>query len=157
MPCNTVNNSIRLAKKNYFTRNFEANKTNPRKTWQLINDLTSRTAARSKIISQLKVGDQKITSPTGIAEVFNNHFSSIAETLSNKLPSCNIKPEFYLNPANSSFTIVPPSAQVVCDLLCNIDEKKAIGLDGIPNKLLKMSAYIVGPSLSKIFNRSIET
>ena len=45
----------------------------------------------------------------------------------------------------------------VYKLLSEIDEKKAVGLDNIPNKLLKMAAQVVAPSLTGIFSASIRT
>ena len=42
-------------------------------------------------------------------------------------------------------------------LLKTIDEKKSAGLDNIPNKLLKIAAEVVAPSLTKIFIQSIIT
>ena len=41
--------------------------------------------------------------------------------------------------------------------MCTIDEKKSVGLDKIPNKLLKMAASVVAPSLTAIFSASICT
>ena len=38
-----------------------------------------------------------------------------------------------------------------------IDEKKSVGLDKIPNKLLKMAANVVARSLTAIFSASICT
>ena len=45
----------------------------------------------------------------------------------------------------------------VCELLSQLDEKKAMGLDGVRCKLLKLASSIIGPSLTKIFNSCIET
>ena len=39
---NQVNNSIKYVKRTYFNENLAANKKDPRKTWQLINELNSR-------------------------------------------------------------------------------------------------------------------
>ena len=39
---NHTNNLIKKAKREYFVNNFEANKSNPKKTWNLINQLSSR-------------------------------------------------------------------------------------------------------------------
>mgnify|MGYP001792511369 CR=1 FL=1 len=36
-------------------------------------------------------------------------------------------------------------------------KKKAVGLDSIPNTLLKMASHIIAPSLTSIFHRSIVT
>ena len=42
-------------------------------------------------------------------------------------------------------------------MLKAIDENKSVGLDNIPNKLLKMAADVVAPSLTEIFSQSINT
>ena len=42
-------------------------------------------------------------------------------------------------------------------LLSRINERKAPGLDNIPNKLIKIAAEIISPSLTEIFARSIST
>ena len=42
-------------------------------------------------------------------------------------------------------------------LLENINVRKATGLDGVSNKLLKFAAHIVAPSLTEIFTTSINT
>jgi hypothetical protein len=41
--------------------------------------------------------------------------------------------------------------------LSTIDEKKSVGLDKIPNKLLKLAADVIAPSLTGIFATSINT
>ena len=153
---NRVNNEIKLAKKTYYTCNFKQFSGNSRKTWQLINELQSRNTSQTKI-SELKIGEQVISSPTDIADCFNDHFTSIAKSLADKLPSSSVNPESYLKQVNTVFSIDPPSSQIVCKLLSDIDVKKAVGLDAIPNQLLKLAANIVGPSLTIIFKKSIET
>ena len=45
----------------------------------------------------------------------------------------------------------------MCELLSQLDEKKAMGLDGVPCKPLRLASSIIGPSLTKIFNTCIET
>ena len=52
---NEVNNAITSAKKQYFTHNLEVNKMNSRKTWKLIDDLSSRKYGRVRNISEIKV------------------------------------------------------------------------------------------------------
>ena len=43
---NQANNAIKLAKKLYVSDNLEANKGNLRKTWNVINELTSRNSGK---------------------------------------------------------------------------------------------------------------
>ena len=56
---NQANNAIKLAKKLYVSDNLEANKGNLRKTWNVINELTSRNSGKSTNILEIKV-DNKI-------------------------------------------------------------------------------------------------
>jgi hypothetical protein len=43
----------------------------------------------------------------------------------------------------------------VTRLLESINSNKATGLDGIPGRILKLSADVVSPSLTKIFNQCL--
>ena len=71
---NEVNNAIKSAKKQYFTHNLEVNKMNPRKTWKLIDDLSSRKYGRVRNISEIKVNNEPISSAAEMAEVFHDFF-----------------------------------------------------------------------------------
>ena len=57
---NHTNNLIKKAKREYFVNNFEANKSNPKKTWNLINQLSSRSSKKSVNISEIKTGTNVI-------------------------------------------------------------------------------------------------
>ena len=70
---NKANNSVKKAKRKYFSENLDANKSDPRKTWRLINELQSRQSKSTKV-SQVKTGNQVFTSPGDIAEAFENKF-----------------------------------------------------------------------------------
>ena len=83
-----------------------------------------------------------------MAEVFNDHFTNIGQVLAQEVPAAEVNPEFYLSHTDKAFHLKTPSLDVVFNLLRNIDEKKATGLDMIPSKLLKMAASIVTPSLT---------
>ena len=92
-----------------------------------------------------------------MAEAFNDHFTNIGQVLAQEVPAAAVNPEFYLLHTDKAFCLKTPSLDVVINLLRNIDEKKATGLDMIPRKLLKMAASIVAPSLTAIFTKSIIT
>ena len=92
-----------------------------------------------------------------LAETFNRHFSNIAQVLAQDIPVVDVNPESYLEPTESSFSLQIPSVNTVFNFLSKIDEKKATGFDRILNKLLKMAASIVTPSLTYIFSKSILT
>ena len=153
---NEVNNAIKSAKKQYFTHNLEVNNLNPRKTWKLVDDLTSRKNGRVRNISEIKVNNESISSAVEMAEVFNDFFATIGSNLASEIQPSTIEPEFYLQPTDTIFSLKPPSTSTVCRLLNQLDTNKATGLDRIPCKLLKLSSSIVGPSLAFIFKCCID-
>ena len=103
------------------------------------------------IVSQVKTGNQVYISPGDITEAFNNHFTSIGQSLAQEVPSLEIDPLAYVN------SVQRINVQKVIKLLKVIDVGKATGLDKIPNRLLKIAADVVVPSLTGIFNQSLVT
>lgn len=96
---NQTNNSIKNAKRRYFTDNLDANKRDPRKTWKLINELRCR-QQKSVDISELELGDRKITCASELSEAFNHHFTNVGQTLVNEIPQAKKEPEVFLKPVN---------------------------------------------------------
>ena len=96
--------------------NLEVNKMNPRKTWKLIDDLSSR-IIWVRNISEIKVNNEPITSVAEMAEVFNDFFATIGSNLASEIQLSTIEPEFYLQPTDTIFSLKPPSASTVCNLL----------------------------------------
>ena len=96
-----------------------------KKTWKLINDLSSRSSCNSK---KVIVKEQVVTSPAEIAEPFNNYFSSVGKNLADKIPLTHHEPEVYLNPTDKRFSLKAPIVDKVYNLLHTIDEKKSTGL-----------------------------
>ena len=155
---NQTNAEIKKLKRDYFTKNLELNKHNMKKTWQLINKLSSRNTGKTKRISEINLGEQlDITSPVEIAEAFNSYFSSVGDNLAAEIPYPDHDPNFYLKPSDKTFSLQTPTVDTVHRFLSTIDEKKSVGLDKIPNKLLKLAADVIAPSLTGIFAISINT
>ena len=152
---NHINNEIKQAKRAYFTRNLEFNRGDMKKTWKLINELTSKNVAKSKKVSELNIGDQKITASAEIAEAFNEYFSTVGNNLASEIPTPVHTPEFYLKPTDKAFSLQIPTVDTVYRQLITLDEKKSAGLDNIPNKILKIAADVIAPSLTEIFAASI--
>ena len=95
---NQVNNAIKNAKRSYYYNTFKTYDCNSRKTWQVINEITSRKSGKS-VINELECNGKKTNNPTEIAETFNTFFSEIGSELSKKefiekkaIKSLSIKP-----------------------------------------------------------------
>ena len=88
---------------------------------------------------------------------FHSHFTNIGHSLTQEIPSSEIDPLAYVNPVDGVFSFQRINVQKVIKLLKAIDVSKATGLDKIPNRLLKIAADVVAPSLTGIFNQSLVT
>ena len=150
---NQVNNAIKNAKRSYYYNTFKTYDCNSRKTWQVINEITSH----KSVINELECNGKKTNNPTEIAETFNTFFSEISSELSKEIEDEDVSYKQFIDQTNEefSFEIITPS-QVILSLtkLCR---SKATGLDSISARLLRECPDLIAKSLSQIFNQSIET
>ena len=72
--CNETNNAFTQAKRQHFMHNLEMNKENPRKTWMLIDELTSCKCGKIRNISQIKIENKIVNSADEMTEAFNDFF-----------------------------------------------------------------------------------
>ena len=129
-------------------------KRDPKNAWRLINELTSRKTSVNSNVKAIKQG-VTLTNSADIANTFNNYFTTIGDNLAKKIPCSDVNPVSYISPVNSAFSFAEISLESVLKSLKSINPNKATGPDNIPNKVLKMAAEILSPSLSAIFNRSL--
>ena len=85
---NSVNQKIFHAKETYFKNAFCENKGNPKKTWKIINELTSKNRKATQITEIDLVGDL-INDSDKIADAFNEHFSNIGPKLADNIKEGN--------------------------------------------------------------------
>ena len=82
---NSVNNEIKLAKNAHYMNAFLENESNVKKTWGIINELTSRKQNDSHV-KEIELNGASISDPPGLSETLNTHFASIAPKLMEKIP-----------------------------------------------------------------------
>ena len=70
-------------------------KDNMAKTWKILNSMTNRSKS-NKSISCIEHNDVKLTSPSAIAEKFNDFFVNVGPDLAKKVPSSPTKPSSFL-------------------------------------------------------------
>ena len=114
-------------------------------------------------MNELKLNNNTITDSTLIAESLNNYFINIGPQLASDISSYE-EPDNDLNnenvsgarlSQNTSFHFTQSEIHNVYSILNNLKANKSTGLDKIPAKILKLSAEIIAPSLTYIFNLSL--
>ena len=154
---NRVNRELKKAKRNYYTKYFEVNSNNIKKTWEGIRSIINIKATKSTI-SQIKVNNKVIKNQKEIVETLNNFFVNVGPNTDRNIPvNPKIKPEKYLKNRNQlNFLIAHISNEEVLDIINQL-ENKSTGPQSIPIKLLKLIPDLILVPQCKIINHSFQT
>ncbi len=131
---NSVNNEIKFAKKAHYMNAFHENESSVKKTWGIINELTSRKQNNSHV-KEIKLNGSSVSDPPGLSEAFNTHFASIGPKLTEKIPcdenNCSYLEYLNCHISGNTFELKSTSSSMVCSLLDKLCKSKATGLDKI--------------------------
>ncbi len=88
--------SVEVSLHAIYYNTFETYECNSRKTWQVINEITSRKSGKS-VINELECNGKKTNNPTEIAETFNTFFSEIGSELSKEIEDVDVSYKEFLD------------------------------------------------------------
>ncbi len=84
---NIFNSTLRASKAHYFDAKFRQYSKNPKKTWDVLNELTSNIPKnKSAKIPNITTTNNTISDPTEIANKFNVFFSRAGKHISDNIP-----------------------------------------------------------------------
>ena len=151
------------AKRNYFHNllNEAKNSDDRRATWEIINKAFGKNKKKRVYPEKVLMGDSSnptiSESPKDIANVLNDHFTSIAESLAKNLDSTKSKFSDFMGPENkSSMYLTFIEIHEILEEIKKICIKKAKGYDEIYPKLIKWAADLFAPILQILFNKCIQ-
>ena len=156
---------MRQAKSKYFCDKIQncSHSKDVKKSWSLINTLLGRKQKLSNV-KQLIIDDTIISDDKLIAESFKEYFINVGiniETESEQfyeIPSDDQIPESGPDHSpNIRFKFANINVSNVAMNLSNLKVSKATGMDNLPAKILKISSYLIAPSLTAIFNMSLKS
>jgi hypothetical protein len=147
--------TLRASKKHYYETKFKQFSKNPKKSWELLNELTG--SSRKDVgIENLVIDGQYVNQPEIIASEFNKFFATAGKKVAESVPK-SIDPTSYL-----SYTDVPDlsfdhiTSAHISDILKSFPNKSSSDLDGISLKLLKYVNFEICEPLAHIFSLSLE-
>ena len=130
------------------------NKNNLKKTWQIINQLLSK--SKIKIKNQFFIDNELISDDAEISNHFNTYFSTIVENLVKKIPWTAAKfADFLPQPTLNTIFFKPSSAEEIQSIITTMKPKSSCGIDDIPSKVIKFTPNNILKALSHIFNLSL--
>ena len=139
-----VQGAIKTAKRSYYSNKVDGlAETNAKKWWKDIKALTGQDTSGKHIWYHQFLSDV-ITGPAELATQINDFFTRITQ---------EFEP---LMPAQTPPNVIPPdllvSLEEVSSDLRKLSIHKAVGPDGISNKLLKQFAPELAPLIQDIYN-----
>ena len=125
-----------------------------KKLWKNIDKIIKFKKPKINTINRIENNDEIITDPKLISENFNDFFVNIGVNLSNLIPnsSSSPKPEYLININKDSLFLLPIDNKEILDMINKLDPNKSTPSSSPPIKIIKLSAQVITPTLTKIFN-----
>ena len=151
---NCYNKIIRRAKHDYYKDELEKAKHNPKKTWQLVGEITGRKKKGENFIGDIK----HCKNAKEKATAFNEHYSKVAPKLAEKIPNPKNTYEYYLPKVEivNKMTWKPVNAWDVEYIIKNMKDKTSFGTDGISNRIIKKISTQIARPLAHMINVSLD-
>ena len=151
--------SIRLAKENSYTTNFQKAKCNLKKSWSAINEMLCKKRKKENFPDFFKIDNTVVTDTTSIAIKFNFFFTNIGPNLAKEIcvPSRNNFKNYLLNQNDNNVTFKLIGEDFVSKLIDDLDSKNSTGCDGLSNTLLKSIKLNLVKPITLIVNQMLTT
>ena len=149
----------RVAKKSYYGEMCTRFKSNTKKLWKIINEISGKTNNKDGLIDSLKVDNIHVYESKRIANRFGKYFSTVGETFAKKIPNLVRYINSYLEKIwfnNQSIFMEPCTPSEIRKLLRQLPPKNSSGYDNISNVLLKEIGPYIIDILVELFNMSIQ-
>lgn len=154
---NRVNNTLKIAKNQYYQNKLSMAFGNSRKIWETINEILKSKKSKNIYIKSILAHNKSVTNPKEICNHVNVFFSTIGQTLANNLIPGNSCPMNYLTGNYPSLDRLSPVTSDEIKKIVLEQKTTGSGHDDIHIKFLKNNIDILSPTLTKIINLSFET
>jgi endonuclease/exonuclease/phosphatase family metal-dependent hydrolase len=150
---NMLSSVIYYAKKHYYSKKFNSCINDVKKTWKSINELLCQ-KVKCNNVTKVSDGGTVIEDVDAIADLFNEHYVSIADRLAQVIPAVNQDPVKFVKRNDQTFVYFPTDQQEVMHVINSFKSKNS-NLDSIPSFMYKHVADIISPIIAELINSSI--
>jgi hypothetical protein len=153
---NLFNKLIRIRKKDFTLEKLNENSKDPRKTWEILKNLTGSHRIVEKV-TELKIDNVVLSDPNIIAEEFNSFFSGAGKRVAESVRPTNCNPmDFFPDnePPVEDLVFREMTQADLINIITNMESKSSVDINGINMKLIKHVKYQIAVPLLHIFNES---
>ena len=154
---NMYNKIVRASKAIHISTKINANAKNPKKTWDILREITTGKPEQNKI-EKIVVNGETICEPNKMAEEFNNFFTMAGKKVAESVEPIHKLPTEYIPDANPTLLKFENiSEHTIVDIISEMESKSSMDAMGVNMKTLKLIKYQIAKPLSHIFNLSATT
>jgi len=157
---NKLTSIIRAAKINYYKNKFQEFSFSPKLTWKVINEILDNNNNKNDDVKVIKIDDYTLdvkNEPLNIANIFNNFFINIGNSLACNIEESTFKFEENITPISFNSTFNENIKESDVRVMINkLKDDTAVGFDGISVKILKLVIDSIISPLTYIYNLSIK-
>ena len=157
---NILTHTIEKSKQTHFQGKIFQSKSNSKKLWKTINEITQLKKKGNK--NSIEISDssgKSIIDPIEVSNSFNKFFTSIGSSLSNNLSSQNLgnlgATSSSTNNCKHSLFLKPMTTFDVKKYISNLEINKSTRSDCPSIKFVKLTSNLVSPIIADIFNQCI--
>jgi len=154
---NLYNKLVKTAKKLHYNSELLKNQKNLKQTWKILKEATNSNKNKSSTVEFLNINGIGTSDPKLIAEHFNNHFTSMAESVANKIVPSVDPPDMHCKTFNCTFnsTKIPISISELIDATKNTQSKSSTDCNGLSSSFIKNIITAIAQPVTHIFNLSL--
>ena len=131
------------------------NLNNSKNTWKGIKFIITTKNIISTVPRTLFHGENTITNPCEIANVFKNYFASVSDIAKQNFNySHKHFSEYLKHQCNNSIFIQPIDCEEIANIISSLSINKASGPFNVPNKILILVKHNISKQLADLFNLS---
>ena len=151
--------NIRLAKKTFYHQCFFKFKNDIKSIWTTIKQIINKSCKGNDFPDHFLINGSQENKPQVIANAFNKYFIEIGPKLARAItpPHNKSYKDFLTHPTSKEFKFINVNEEEVKKVIENLKPKSSSGVDGISNKLLKLSKDIIAAPYALIINQSFTT
>ena len=156
---NKLSKKIFSAKKQYFQKKVHETEGDKYKMWgaisQISNGYKTNHLKNNSIKELIDKEGNAISSPKPMANLLNDYFNNIGNSLAKKLPLRGNPMNFMKKDIQNSIFLFNTSVEEVYKLINKLSIKKSSGPDGVTGYLLKVTQHVIVPVITDLFNKCL--
>ena len=155
---NTLQRILQKKKHDFYQEQCIKYKSNTKKLWKMVNQITSTHNDKSTIIDSIKVGNLEYTNAKDVTNKLGDYFANIGLNLAEKTGVSKKNVNLYIEQItrnNRSVFLEPCTVEEIRRIINNIPNKSSSGYDGVSNALLKNIKDEILTPLTIVFNDSL--